>query len=486
MDPRQAIAALRAGWWLLLVGLLVGGAVALGVSLLQTPVYASSTQFFITTTTDPSAAQALQGSQFSVQRAVAYAQLIPGEDLATRVIHRLHLDMSTEELQSQIEASEVVDTGLIDVTVTDPSASQAKSIADAIDTEFGPFITELETPAGGGASPVKVTVTDRPEIAVVPTSPDIRRNVATGAVLGLLAGAALTVARGRPDSTIEDAEQAAELADAPVIGHIVRDDALAKEHLIDRTGAGLATENYRQLRNHLQWLDVDNPPTVIMVTSAVPAEGKTMTVLNLGLVLADAGRKVTIVDADLRTPKVTKYLGMPGGAGLSNILGGSAELVEVVQRYNDRDMWVIAAGPTPSNPGELLSSGQMQSLIKRLRGDNDYVLFDAPPMLPVADASGLAAHMDGVLLAVRQGRTRAGQVREAAERLRQVRARTLGVILTMVTPKAEMLEGAAYRYTQAAPGTTGPVGREAGNHSSGSPRSPWRRRQPDRDDSPSS
>ena len=345
------LAALRAGWWLPLLGLLVGGGAALGASLLQTPLYTSSTQFFITATTDSTASQILQGSQFSAQRAHAYAQLIPGEDLATQLIDRLHLDLSPGELESRIKATAAADTGLIDVSVTDPSAKQAKSIADAIDAEFGPFVTDLETPTAGGTSPVKVTVTDRPEVAGAPSSPDTTRNVAAGAVLGLLAGAALAVARVRPEPTVSDAEQAAELVGAPVIGHVVRDDALAKGEVVSRTGAGLAVENYRQLRNNLQWLDVDNPPSVIMVTSAVPAEGKTMTVLNLGLVLADAGRRVTIVDADLRSPKVIHYLGMADGAGLSNVLGGSADLAEVMQRVRRPGPLGHSGGAGRGQPG---------------------------------------------------------------------------------------------------------------------------------------
>jgi capsular exopolysaccharide synthesis family protein len=273
------------------------------------------------------------------------------------------------------------------------------------------------------------------------------RNVATGLLLGLLVGSVIAVARARPDRRVRDGEQAAELAGAPVIGHVIRDATLAKRHLIDGTSATLVAENYRQLRNNLRWLDADDPPSVIMVTSAVPLEGKTTTVVNLALVLADAGRKVAVVDADLRTSKVTDYLGMTGGAGLSNVLSGAAELSEVVQRYDDREIWVIAAGPTPANPGELLATGEMRSLIDKLRGDYDYVLVDAPPVLSVADASGVAVYMDGVLLVVRQGSTQTGELREAAGVLERVRAKTLGVVLNIVPAKARATEGRSYGHT---------------------------------------
>jgi capsular exopolysaccharide synthesis family protein len=431
MEPQQVIAALRQSWVLPLVGLLVGGGVALAVSLGQTPMYTSSTQFLViaTATESTPAGQVLPGNP---QRAVAFAELIKGDGVAGRVIDRLGLDMSTGELQREIDATPVADTALVDVTVTDRSARRARDIADAVGTEVSAVVTELETPQDGGASPVKLTVTDRPELASAPTSPDTVRNVATGAVVGLLVGAVLAVARARPDRRVHDGEQAAELAGAPFIGHVIRDAAVAKRHLIEGIGAALVAENYRQLRNNLQSLDADGPPSVIMVTSAVPSEGKTTTVVNLALVLAVAGRKVAVVDADLRTSKVTDYLGMSGDAGLSNVLGGTADLSEVVQRYDDRAIWVVAAGPTPANPGELLATGEMRSLIDKLRGDYDYVLVDAPPVLSVADASGMARYTDGVLLVVRQGGTQVGELREAAIVLERVRAKTLGVVLNFV------------------------------------------------------
>ncbi|WP_233517599.1 CpsD/CapB family tyrosine-protein kinase [Geodermatophilus marinus] len=206
-------------------------------------------------------------------------------------------------------------------------------------------------------------------------------------------------------------------------------------------------EDYRQLRNNLQFLNVDEPPKVIMVSSAVPSEGKTTAVVNLGLALADAGRRVTIVEADLRKPKVTRYLGMVGGVGLSNILADTADLDDVLQRYGTGELSVIAAGPTPPNPGELLSSRHMFALLDKLRAANDFVLVDAPPLLPVADSTGLAVYMDGVLLSVRYGSTRKEQLQQAAATLERVGAKALGVILNIVPPKAELASAYGYGYS---------------------------------------
>jgi capsular exopolysaccharide synthesis family protein len=440
MEPRRVIAALRTGWWLPLLGLIVGGGAALLVSHQQTPLYTSTTQFFVSTTITAPSAQVVQGNQYAVQRAPAYARLITGQDMAGRVIDRLKLDESTGELRSEIDANVVTNTGLIDVTVTDPSPKRARDIADAVGVEGNTMIAALESPSGASASPVKLTVTDQPSIASAPSSPATKRNVATGALLGLLVGAGIALARARPIHSVKDAQQAAELMDAPVLGHVVRDKALAKRHVIDDRDDDLAAENFRQLRNSLRWLDVENPPTVIMVSSAVPSEGTTTVVVNLALVLADAGRKVTVVDANLRKPNVSAYLGMTGGGGLSDILAGTADVTDVAERHGERDMWVIPAGSRPSNPGELLASSQMRSLLDKLRGDNDYVLIDAPPVLPVADSSGFAGYTDGVLFLVRYDSTLTRELGQATALLQRVRATVLGVLLNIVPPKALVTE----------------------------------------------
>jgi capsular exopolysaccharide synthesis family protein len=453
MDLREMLSALRAAWWLPAGGLLLGAGLALSASLSQTPLFTSHTQLFVSTTGSATTAEVFQGSQFSQQRVTSYARLLVGEELAARVVDRLNLDVSPSRMASEVAASVVTDTVLIDVNVTDPSAKRAALIANAIGEEFPSLISELETPETGAVSPVKVTVTERAEIAGSPSSPLTSQNVTIGGLLGILIGAGLALLRARLDRTVKQPEEAAGLAGVPVIGTVLRDNALEKHHLTDRTSNNRTAEDYRQLRTNLQFLNVDKPPKVIMVSSAVPAEGKTTVVVNLALALVDAGRRVTIVEADLRKPKVTRYLGMVGGAGLTNVLAGTADVAEVIQVYGSGGLKVLAAGPTPPNPGELLSSIHMSSLVEELRGENDFVLVDAPPLLPVADSTGLAVMMDGVLLSVRYGVTTKEQLRQAAATLDRVGATALGLILNIVPPKAELASAYGYGYTYEATDT---------------------------------
>jgi capsular exopolysaccharide synthesis family protein len=450
MELRDVLAALRAGWWLLLLGLLVGGAAAAAISLAQTPLYTSSIQMFVSTTDSSSTQAQFQGSQFSQERVASYQQMLQGTEMAGRLIEQLDLPQSPADLAEQIRAEAVPDTALLNVSVTDPSPERSQQIAEAIGQEFPGLVADVEAPVAGDSPPIKVTVVDESGLPVTPTSPATNRNVAIGLLTGLVIGAALAIVRPSLDRTVRDPEVAAELAGAPLIGVVLRDPALQNGHVFDRGQHSGAAENYRQLRANLQFLDVDSPPKVILVSSALAGEGKTTLVLNLALALVEAGRQVTVIDADLRRPRVVRYLRMVGGVGLTNVLTGSADLEEVVQTYDHGSgagaLSVLGAGPMPPNPSELLSSAHMLSLLEQVSVKADFVLIDAPPVLPVADATGLAAIVDGVLLSVRHGKSRKELVRRTAETLERVGARTLGVVLNIVPPKDGVGAGYGYGY----------------------------------------
>lgn len=444
MELREILNALRAAWWLLVVGLLVGGLAGLGLSLLGRPKYTSHTQLFVSTTQTATTSDVFQGSQFSEQRVASYARLLVGPRLASLVVRRLDLPLTPAQLSREIGATAISQTVLLDVTVTDPSPARAQRIAAAIGAEFPSLVDELEAPAAGGRSPVKVTVTEAAELPESPSEPRIRRNVALGTLVGLMAAITLAILRTRLDRSVRDPDLAQELASAPLIGTVLKDEMLASRHVIDRVGSHRVAEDYRRLRTNLQFLNVDDPPKVIMISSAMSSEGKTTLTINLGLALAEVGRRVTIVAADLRRPRLTQYLNMVGDVGLTNILAGSAGLDDVLQPYQSESLFVLAAGPTPPNPGELLASANMSALLDKLRGANDYVLIDAPPLLPVADSTGLATLADGVLLSVRYGRTMKEQLHEAAGTLERVQARLLGIVLNIVPLRADIAGGYGY------------------------------------------
>jgi capsular exopolysaccharide synthesis family protein len=449
VDLREALVAVRTRWWLPISGFVVGGLLAVGMASLATPEYTAHTQLFVSTTDSDNTADALQGSQFSQERVASYAQLLTGEVVAARVIDELDLDATPGVLAAQVSATPVLDTVLIDVTVTDTSPSRAQVVAEEIGRQFPGLVAELERPKAPESSPVAVTVTKPADLPGTPSAPQTERNVALGLLVGLIAGVGAAVAWAALDRSVRDAGEASELARAPVLGVIVRDAGLGEQHVADSSTGSSAAEGYRQLRSNLQFLSVDNPPKVIVVTSAIPGQGKSTATANLGIALARAGRRVVVIEADLRKPMVTRYLGLAEGAGLTSVLTRSADLSDVLQPWREDGLSVVAAGPVPPNPGELLSSSLMASLVDELRMENDFVLIDTPPMLPVADATAVAVMADGVLLCVRYGRTKREQLRLVRTTLDQVGARTLGVVLNAIPPRSKLAAAQGFRYTSA-------------------------------------
>ncbi|MEJ7703131.1 MAG: CpsD/CapB family tyrosine-protein kinase [Geodermatophilaceae bacterium] len=203
-------------------------------------------------------------------------------------------------------------------------------------------------------------------------------------------------------------------------------------------------ESYRQIRTSLQFVNVDDPPRVLVVTSSISGEGKSTTAINLALVLAQSGQRVVLVEADLRRPRVTRYMRLVSGVGLTNVLVGNAELSEVLQPWRDGKLTVLAAGPHPPNPSELLGSAQMSHVLAELRENNDYVIIDAPPLLPVTDAAVLSVLADGAVIVTRYGSTKREILRTAAESLQSIDARLVGTVINMVVMKGG--QGSSYGY----------------------------------------
>ncbi|MBE3578059.1 MAG: CpsD/CapB family tyrosine-protein kinase [Limnochordales bacterium] len=191
-------------------------------------------------------------------------------------------------------------------------------------------------------------------------------------------------------------------------------------------------EAYRTLRTNIQFTALGGKVQVLLITSAGPDEGKTTTLANLGVALAQSGSRVLIVNADLRRPALHRILGRHERIGLTNVLLGTMTLEAAIQDTEVPNLYYMGSGPLPPNPSELLGSEAMVELIGRLRSLYDMVLFDCPPVVAITDAAVLAPRVDGVLLVVRAGHTERQAARQARINLQRVGARILGVVLNDV------------------------------------------------------
>jgi non-specific protein-tyrosine kinase len=355
--------------------------------------------------------------------------------------------MTARQLAGRISASAPPDTVLIDISVRDGLPTQAMAIANAVAAQFAQVVGSLESPGRGLPSPVSVTVVRPAELPVAPVLPRSRLNLMLGLVLGLALGIGLALLREVLDTSVKTSEDLCALTGSAALGEIDFDAEVPNQPLVSaHDQRSKRIEAFRVLRTNLRYVDVDNPPRVVVFTSSVVAEGKSTTVCNLGITLAAAGVRVVLLEGDLRRPSIAEYMGLEGSVGLTDVLVGRSKLDQVLQPWGEVPLSVLPSGQIPPNPSELLGSAQMAALLAELRERADIVLVDAPPLLPVTDAAVLACACDGAVLVVRYGRTTREQVNRSLAALRNVDARLLGTVLSMVPSRERGRYGYGHGY----------------------------------------
>ena len=192
-------------------------------------------------------------------------------------------------------------------------------------------------------------------------------------------------------------------------------------------------ESYRSIRTALLLSSADNPVKTVAVTSALPGEGKTVSVANLAITLAQSGKTVLVVDADLRRPRQHRLFKVKNTFGLTTYLTDTVGIKEVVKSTEIPNLFVVNAGPIPPNPAELLGSDKMSRFIRMMADECDFILFDLPPMLEISDALVLGAKVDGMVLVVQGDKTSREALKKAREKLDLLKVRTIGVIINNVT-----------------------------------------------------
>lgn len=431
----------RAGWIVLSVVLSLAAAVA--VTATMTPYYAAQIRLFVAVQQGSvDVGNAYQGGLLSQQRVASYAELVASSAVTSEVIDQLDLPYTGAELQERITAQPVPNTVLIDIAVTDESPELARRIADQIALVFSAHVQQLEAPSVGDESLISVRVPDRAQVAAAPVSPQPVRNIAVAALLGLVAGVAIAFLRQALETSISSPEQLTGVTGSPSLGSVQQDrEAKRRPLIVDDDPYSLRAESFRQLRTHLQFVDIDQPPRSILITSARAEEGKSTTACNLAISIAQSGISVCLVEADLRRPNVSRYLGLEGGAGLTSVLVGHAMLDEVIQPWQGGLLDVLTAGPIPPNPAELLGSSAMRDLMGQLEAQYDLVLIDSSPVLPVTDSVILSTLTSGTILIVRAGRTRQDEVRRAAAQLRGVGGQLYGSVLVGLRRRAARDQG---------------------------------------------
>jgi capsular exopolysaccharide synthesis family protein len=315
------------------------------------------------------------------------------------------------------------------------------------------YITQLQSLLAASTPPESLNVGNLIQPAALPLNPTSPNHTKTG-ILALLAGlplgAGLAFLRERFDDRLRgraDLETHAGAAVLAVVPHIASwKDSGDSPVVALADPKSPAAEAYKTLRTSVLFSSAQRGLETLMVTSSHAQEGKSSTTANLGVALAQSGKRVIVVSADLRKPRLHRFFRAQNSVGLTNVLAGEKDALEVLTWVGVENLRLLPSGPVPGNPAELLGSEAMESLLRELQQASDFVLIDAAPVLPVADAMTLTPFVDAVLFVADARRTTRGAVEQARQQLDQVNARVVGTVLNNFDPSKSGYSHAQYGY----------------------------------------
>jgi capsular exopolysaccharide synthesis family protein len=448
MELREYLVVLRKRWVTAVIVALAVLVATIVATLVATPQYQATTRLFFAVPGGESVTDLAQGSSFTEKQMSSYAQVAKSPLVLGPVVTELDLQIGAPELARSVRATVTANTVILEITATSPDPSRAAATANAVGAQLQNVVASLHPERPDGTQAVLATPLTPAQPPDMPSSPNAKRNLAIALVLGVAAGLGAALIRESLDTKIRSSRDVGTVTDRAVLGSVAFDPE-AQSHpivMVDQP-SGFRAESIRRLRTNLQFVEVASGSQSILITSSIPSEGKTTTAVNLAVALADAGSRVLLIDADLRRPALAKVLDVEGYAGLTSVLIGRAQARDVVQSCLGGRLDVLAAGPVPPNPSELLGSSAMVSLLDEVTRSYDVVLVDSPPLLPVTDAAILSKRVDGSLLVVGAGRTHRAQLRSALEALEAVGANLFGLILNKVPTKEGSGYGASYAYS---------------------------------------
>lgn len=385
--------------WILFAAVLVAAVAAGGAAtLLRPPAYRSTTVLFIAENPAATTADA------AGQRVQSYLSLLRSRQVARQVRDDLRLKRGIDQVQAALSADRDPDTMLLTVTATDPDSKRSAAMAAAAGRSLDALAKDVEP-----AHPATITVAQPPLTTRSPTH--LTRNVALALLLGLVAGLAAVALRESLRWRVRTAADAERLG-VPLLG----------------TTSGLP-EDHRRIRARLRAIAGPAGPRSLLVTSPGRGEGASVVVRGLAAALAESGRKVVVLDADLRGGADPRY------PGLTGLLSGDQSLSGVLRVMPGGSVKLVPAGEAPGDPGRALADPALAGVIGRLESGFDVVLVNGPPVSGSADTSILSGLTGGVVLTVQAGRTRIREADRAMAALRDVGAQVLGVVLVVRPPR---------------------------------------------------
>jgi len=446
---RVLSAVLKKSWLIAIIAVLCAVAIFFCTYFFVQPKYDAGAKFYVNNSSISigNASVSISSGDLVTSRGLvdSYIVILKTRETLNEVIDYAGVNRTYSEVKGMLQAEAVDETEIFQVTVTSTDPNEAEKIANAIAYILPKRIATIIE--GTSAKVVEAAI-----VPANPSSPNPVKNTVIGFLLGFILSVAVVALRSIFDITIRTEDDIEQVTKYPVLTAVPDMTAASKggSHYYGygnekkRTGTGkdalfgsgigfAASEAYKLLRTKLQFSFADdNTSHVIAVSSALSGEGKSLSSINLAYSLAELGKKVVLVDCDMRRPTLAEKLGIDKQLGLSSYLTRQSELVDLVQYCgitgDERAFHVIASGQNPPNPIELLSSARMALALNILRKSYDYVILDLPPVGEVSDALAIADKADGTLLIVRQNYCNRIALNDTIRQFEFVNMKLLGVV----------------------------------------------------------
>lgn len=419
--------------FIIAIVLMVGGILAYD-TMIKKPIYQANTTVVIAKANESEGlAATISDLSASQKLANTYSEIAKSELVLNRTIEELDLHMSSKELSGSITIKPLENTSIISIAVKDQNATRAATIANGIAKVFAEEVAKI----------YKLDNVSQLSVATTPSAPSnntMTRDIVLAAAIAVLGVAGFAFLRFYLDDSVKHTDDIEKIFGLPVTGSISRNDSKLKngnELVVARAPKSIVSENIKSLRTNLQFTAVDRNLKTILVTSTNAGEGKSFVSSNLAISFAQAGKKVLIIDCDLRKGRLHKVFKMFNNAGLSDLLADSSKnMSRYIRKTSVDKLDLITCGTYPPNPSELLASQRNKKVLAGLRNHYDIIILDGAPISGLADSVILSSLVDEVLIVTKDGATSKNDLLATRDALRKVDANIAGIVFNTVNHRS--------------------------------------------------
>jgi receptor protein-tyrosine kinase len=406
----------------------------------MTDYYQAYTALVVSNSDSSTAMNSLTSSEYylNVQLTSSYRVLCKTDRVLNQVVMELNLPYSADVLRGMVTVIPVENTQIIHIYVTSASPEFAQQVANTLSTVFQKEVIEI-------MKMDNVQIIDEAQLPTAPIGPDRTKITLIGAAAGLVLGIGLSFFLELLNRKVKTKEQLQEALGAPILGVIPK---IGKKHtgMIEQGKKPATAQNARQsryimdsfskLKVNIDFSCLDCKSRCIVITSALPNEGKTLVATNLAVCMAAAGHKTLLMDADMRSPSIHSTLAISNSYGLSDVVLLRSDWHKSVVPTIVQGLYVITAGQKPPNPTRILESKLFLEMLEEMKNEYEYIVIDTPPLLPVSDSQIIAPHADGVVIVVRKGKTKIESIQQASDMLLLSNANMIGAVLNGINEKS--------------------------------------------------